>query len=349
VVNDSCGDQVNCGVCMNGLICNSATNKCVTCMPPTEADCSEKCGALTGCGVTVTCPPCDGGVECNETSHTCGCTPIGCSSPGACDGVSDGCGGVLSGCGSCPAPPLPPGCFVDGGASKCGLVDNACGISIDCGGCPSGLVCLDNTCTCPSPCDGVCGTVTDACTGMTQTCVCPTDELCTSNGAAEGFCCTPATQCPLGFCGTTYLDPCTGKTFPCPADNCPPGQTCGLEGSCCAPATDCPSDSCGVSTYTDPCTGNVFACTSRCTPPGVCYEDECCYALTCSNVFQQSCLPVPAGCGMPDITCITCPTGTVCIPAGMAGAGTCCQPAPCPVEFVGSFNDGCGQTIPCGE
>ena len=58
---DSCGVTINCGSCPSSTdagaseICDAKTNQCVTCVPPTSADCAGKCGTITGCGESVDC------------------------------------------------------------------------------------------------------------------------------------------------------------------------------------------------------------------------------------------------------------------------------------------------------
>jgi hypothetical protein len=59
-------------------------------------------------------------------------------------------------------------------------------------------------------------------------------------------------------------------------------------------------------------------------------------------VTTPSCQPISAHCGLPNITCLTCPNGDVCMTDG-----TCCQPLTCPPGFSGSLFDGCNATLIC--
>ncbi len=80
------------------------------------------------------------------------CEPATCSAE-ACGIVEDGCGGTLD-CGSCESPCEPATCS----AEACGTVEDGCGGTLDCGACES--ACEPITCAADS-----CGIVDDGCGG----------------------------------------------------------------------------------------------------------------------------------------------------------------------------------------
>ena len=155
------------------------------------------------------------------------CKPATCQ-PGQCGLVDDGCGGTLD-CGVCCTPATcQPG--------QCGLVPDDCGGTMDC-----------NDCCFPATCEvGQCGFFSDGCGGTLE---------CSD-------CCTPAT-CQPGECGSV-------------ADGCGGSLDCG---ECCTPAT-CQPGQCG--TVDDGC-GGILDCGTCCIPDSP--ETTC--AGRCGLVFNN--------------------------------------------------------------
>jgi hypothetical protein len=113
--------------------------------------------------------------------------------------------------------------------NQCGTITNACGASVNCGGCGSGEQCNNNQCVCPAVLCGAdqCGTVTNACGGSANCGTCGTNETCSNNQCI----CTPETDQQLcdannykcGFLQTT--DRCgnprsVGCTYTCRSTEC---------------------------------------------------------------------------------------------------------------------------------
>ena len=153
----------------------------ISCFPPG----GQYCGRIgTFCGRSVDCP-----IDCVEEGLVCGgggvrnlcgapldsgiCKPKQCEQPGGkyCGVIGVGCGQSLD-CGGCPpgmtcggsgirnvcgfGPPIdcePLRCEQPGG-KYCGTLGNGCGMSIDCGTCPSGQTCGargEHICATPCP------------------------------------------------------------------------------------------------------------------------------------------------------------------------------------------------------
>lgn len=190
-----------CGLCEEGLTCETETGKCV-CIP----SCAGKQCGPDGCGDD--CGVCAGDGECTSQGL---CTEAGCV--GDCAGKScggDGCGDVCGQCpenSSCQAGLCVAGCAADCMGKDCG--DDGCGGT--CGDCLETATC--NTfgkcvLNCASSCDGrECGD--DGCGGSCGVC-------------ASGEICGPAGECEYaeGPCS------CAGRV--CGDNGC--GQSCGLCG-----------------------------------------------------------------------------------------------------------------------
>ena len=176
--NNECGTQDNCGTrpdldcgrpepladCPpagrpNDTVCDTQTNLC-KCVPRTSCSGNKICDTEPdGCGGTITCGMCPSGRTCAADQLTCECptmtdacgarecgpwpTPVmGCPNTcGSCDPFLEECDGG----GQCEC--LPKGQACQG---RCGAYGNgAC--NHDCGGCPGGDECDDETNTCGAP------------------------------------------------------------------------------------------------------------------------------------------------------------------------------------------------------
>ncbi len=110
VVDDGCGQLLQCGTCDDDALCTSGT--CVTptapqaCVPGADVACA--CGgALVG---AQTCLADGSGFD----ACRCDCDALDCADYGA----------------------------------ECGVVDDGCGSLLQCGGCDADEVCADGTCQC---------------------------------------------------------------------------------------------------------------------------------------------------------------------------------------------------------
>jgi MYXO-CTERM domain-containing protein len=183
-------------------------------------------------------------------------------------------------------------------ANSCGVITDACGGSIDCGGCtlPNNS-CVNGQCVCtpnPNACGGrTCGTVDNGC-GTQVTC---------------GTCTVPATCSADGQCFCVPLpNPCAGRDCGVVSDGCGGVVSCGI---CTAPQVcgafapnvcDCPAGTQNATCGVGACLRMGTSClASSCTPgtPGV----EVC------NGMDDDCD------GVPDNDA-PCPAGSIC----MAGA-----------------------------
>ncbi|HEY2410259.1 MAG TPA: SUMF1/EgtB/PvdO family nonheme iron enzyme [Polyangiaceae bacterium] len=201
-------------------------------------------------------------------------------------------------------------------SKNCGLVEDGCGSTLNCGSCPSGSTCggagIANVCgagTCnPQTCASLgkdCGVLSDGCSFLLSCGSCQAPATCGGTGTANVCGCTvnAAQVCAGKDCGDV-LNSC-GSTTHC--------------GDCQLPNT------CGVNAP------NVCGCTK----------------LTCAT---GQCGQLPDGCGG-TLDCGGCATGT-CGGAGtanMCGVGTCAA-KDCKTQGkdCGIISDGCSQTLDCG-
>jgi len=180
--------------------------------------------------------------------------------------------------GSCAIGCLPRSC----GSNECGVVDDGCGETLDCGGCAAPDTCggggEDNVCGCsPVTCDELgaeCGVVPDGCGGMLSCGGCSDPEKCGGAGVSNRCGCTPATTCEevSAECGNPS-DGCYG-TLSCPYCEISGAWCIDFECKCAPAETVCET------TYkycanlaTDP--DNCAACGSGCSPGNVCSAGSC--------------------------------------------------------------------------
>ncbi|MBW2701473.1 MAG: hypothetical protein JRF33_11710, partial [Deltaproteobacteria bacterium] len=153
---DGCGNDLACGDCTDGEICNTITGRCVEdCTPDTCAGLHLECGTWdNGCGAFLECGDCTGGETCNTTTGQC----VGECTPSTCVGLG----------------------------RECGIWDDGCGTDLDCGGCSNGETCNTTTGQCvgectPNTCVGMgyeCDTWDDGCGTLLNCGDCGADETC---------------------------------------------------------------------------------------------------------------------------------------------------------------------------
>ena len=239
--------------CPTGFFCHSSSfcyDTQETCTATRECGAIYQCGQIdNGCGELIDCPPCDGGLVCGAGSHahSCGCEPTTCDALSAeCGTPPSGCGGTLLDCGGndrcktmgenydcnaelrCECVPVDrEEVCVD----KCGVLEDGCGGTIDCGGCTDGQTCggggVENVCgmgECEPAiqCDAAfeCGRQSDGCDGQLECGRCESNERCDDHACV----CVPTTCDQLGYeCGR-HDDGC-GGTLNC--GGCDDPETCG--------------------------------------------------------------------------------------------------------------------------
>ena len=310
---DPCSGAVFvCGTaCPSGQVCTttSTTPPAQSCAPKA---CAGKCGVVgvDTCGVAIGCGGCPSGQDCvsnqcvpqgsvaTDAATSDGCPALTCTSGSASAGVSL-CGTIHDTCGNsmactCPSGQmcsngvctvLAPECDLDGGAPRCGSVQNACGSgTVACGGCSGANKCASGTCTACTPpaCGGaVCGSTNNGCGPAVSCGTCPASEVC-----EDGGCCTPMT-CPAALdaglvSGCAPVDLGCGIKKSC--DPCPTAEIC-VNNSCqlCVPkaCSDFGNAGCGHSDgcgHTLNCCGAGTACqgTICCAPGEVNYNGSCC-------------------------------------------------------------------------
>ena len=216
--------------------------------------------------------------------------------------------------------------------AQCGVQDDGCGGTVDCGGCPMGMACRpDNTCTlvCTSDADCANEPGTPKCRLADSSCVaCLASADCASGEACVGNVCVV----PTGAVG----DPCRF------GGDCAPGSTCltessaGLrEGYCsagpCTSDAQCPTGShCGL---IDPSTGQG-ACLADCTADTDCRsEGYACYDA--DGDAKNECWVAGTGTGSP---------GDPCTGYWECAGGPSAQ---CESESSGAFRQGYCYTVGC--
>ena len=155
---DGCGGTLSCGQCMAPEECGGAGT--YRCGVPLEAE----CGHIGVYGHVISCGGCPPGTTCGGggVPYRCGvgpCQPLTCANQNLGQGLAgDGCGGLID-CrtGGTPVPnswcrtplyrrcaPRPLACQQLG--FDCGVVQSACGPSVDCGNCLAPQTCQGNRC-----------------------------------------------------------------------------------------------------------------------------------------------------------------------------------------------------------
>lgn len=251
VVTDGCAGSYDCGAggagpegtfCASGQVCVFGECRAPDDPPPTECDpgpindtvCAaldRACGVLTdNCGAAVDC-----GTACDAPDEWCG---------GGGEALVDPTYGPIAASNLCGKPACEPlddatACGAPGAGELCGLVSKGCGQFADCGttcsvdgefcGVDAGEPgrCAEVVCQ-PRPrataCAGVCGTVSDGCSGtydcdafdLASNCDAAAGEVCGGYGAAPGSCgtppaCVPATCAELGATCGFVSDGCEGQ------------------------------------------------------------------------------------------------------------------------------------------
>ena len=229
----------------------------VSCVPKSCADRGLTCGLNSdGCGGQVDCGACPSGQFCGGGGYSkCGvglaggdggdagdagsCSPLTCQALGLGCGINnDGCGGTID-CGSCPT-----GQFCGGGGfSQCGT-----GVTAD-GAAP----CTPKTC---ADLNYTCGAAGDGCGGALQCGTCTAPQYC--GGGGFNTC--------GGMLAPTLPDGAVG--LPCTPETCASlGFNCGPAGDGCGGVLDCGTcsgtDICGGAGKPSVC-GNTTPCTNLC-------------------------------------------------------------------------------------
>jgi len=285
-----------------------------------------------------------------------------------------------------PSSPLPTSACGSIGAT-CGPVVDDCGVTVDCGACPSGQQCdlQSHQCSaCPTlSCTAfgaACGTITDGCGAQINCGGCASPLVC-DLFAQNCVACTTAT-CAMNDCGSKsdgcggVLDcgGCTGAAQ-CQQGSCvvpPLPAGCGVAGSECGPVVNECGDTvvCGVCAGSDSCfsgtcgpcvsptcagvfCGDVTECDGSplhcgdCESGDTCNMGSCCTPQTCADLPPNSCGGSDGCNGFLD--CAPCPNGEGCASTGLCVAPPACVPAnPCATE-CGVQSDGCGNLVNCPQ
>ena len=339
LVDDGCGNLLDCGVCGDGFECNAelqcecadvpcgdaCCNAGETCLGGAccAPDCEGKaCGEPDLCGFLCN-GPCDGAGEiCVDGQCLCG----GASCVGKDCGDDDGCGGVCT-------------------AGACGGENEICANGTclcanqeeECGGvcCPEFFFCLDGDCVdCFPNCAGAACGDPDGCGGLCDgTCVgddmvCTDQYFCDCAGAwCEDLCCPAHNICVDGAC--------------CALDSCdtvlPFGAECGTHDLGCDTLTSCGDCAdagenmfCNTSDWTCKC--EFAECEGECCDAGkVCWPDNGCV----------DCIPdcVGADCGADDGCGGICTEGSCSDDLAVCDGGVCecvdksCNGVCCPMDW----------------
>jgi hypothetical protein len=363
------GLKVTCGSCATGQSCNANGLCGAPCTPKTCADFATlACGTFDDtCGGKVTCGTCPGGV-CNQTSNTC-CAVKQCTADyaGKCGtSLPDGCGGstVTCGCsaGTCTTNGGATSAPAKGATGKCcvptAYAQGQCGTNLPdgCGGkvspgCQANQECVGNTTGAPGapPAAGVvgsCCTRTDSCNLASGTCG-PVQDSCRPAGTTyDCNQCTAGMQCVNAAC-------CNGA--PACAGN-------GGEGAECNDTKQPVDTGCGSARTCACAGGRVCWCTDH-----VCGASDgagaCTTPLSCSSAQYANQCGVGLSDGTGGTLACNCPTGQVCTASTPGALGTCqCNnPTNAPYtcanvpggpgqpggDACGTYDNGCGGTLPC--
>ena len=174
----------------------------------------------------------------------------------------------------------------------CGLIDDRCGNSLECGTCAALEVCVRGACIDPTQCTPdtckslgmACGTLDDGCGGTLECGACTGDLVCT-DGLCLPAACVPKTCEALGArCGSP--DDGCGKPLECGA--CTGDLVC-ISGACTIKPVDCTPTTCAAQgkncgNIDDGC-GHTLSC-------GTCGANQTCTANVCvDNVTTRDIYP----------------------------------------------------------
>jgi len=308
--------------CPTGLVCDGATNSCVSC--PSDAACRSGYGPQHVCvsGVCIT-GDCQTYNDCSNGKICVGNSCTNCAGDGDCQAtygsdhicVSGGC--VAGNCRS---------------AADCTTPGQICSATFQCTSCTTDGQCVSNyganhLCQSGSCVPGNCRTTSDCkggfiCDTASLTCVpCTDDASCMANYTGQQLCLSGS--CTPGNCRT--------------AANCAAGQVCDVTSHMCG---TCPTDAACVSAY-----GAGHLCVG-----GQCVAGEC--------RTSNDCAGTEAGeiCNATTYTCHTCASDPDCVSAygtnhlcigGTCVSGTCHSTSQCGGgEICDSATHNCG---PCGS
>jgi hypothetical protein len=319
LVPDPCtGQQLSCGGCPTGEVCNVETHSCTKALV-TCTDLAADCGIIkNSCGKHISCGACLSGKECDPDTNTCvACQQVTCQDLGyECGKAWLGCGDpatALTDCGTCAAgkvcnpslnlcePACTPLADADVCAAaktasgiECGLTTNGCGGVSNCGGCPAGKGCgiygVANRCETilfPDEClilGKNCGQIDSACGGKVDCGTCSTGQVCNPNNVC-GTPCKPKVCADFApaECGA-FDDGCNG-TVTCACSTA--GAICKTDHTCCVDTSSCPAKSCDT-TVQNTCTGGPKSCNT-------CATNEVCDKTAKTCVPKKTCATYGAG------------------------------------------------------
>ncbi len=395
LVGDGCGGMVKCNDCPDSTYTCEANHTCCK-KKSCSVDYAGKCGTglSDGCGGTVDCgcssgsctsttagtagtccvnsATCPAGA-CNTTvTNTCTGAPIPCTCDSThwCDTTQNMCEPKKTCADYVPdVPGKPPDICSNGGS-----FDSGGGVLIACP-CVTGEYCVNGsgmvvtgtnrgTCCVDNACAGkTCGTmVPNSCTGVSETCGCPSGQFCSSGT------CMPLDTCSTYGANGQAGNPCSNGPNPSwPTGGggdltckCANGGTCytsgggvatgGQQGTCCKNTAVCAAGSCNT-TVTNTCTGAPIAC--ACDSAHYCNTgtNMCVAKLTCGSYGangapgnQCGSFSDGSGSGM-----ISCPCSTMSGNANnMCVGGICqCAASACTDCTQNGTSNGCGGTKSC--
>jgi hypothetical protein len=298
VVSDGCDDSINCAAegfaCPNGTTCGGGgeSGKCgsgPTCQPIVEATaCAGICGDVSdGCSGVYNCSAANGGLTCSASSE---CIAGQCVTTNACTPRS-----------------ASEACPVVGGHKSCGIQNDLCGGTIDCGGCAA-----DEGCGLGGP--SLCGSKTPVCTPVSEATACARKCGTVADGCGGTYTCSSANggvSCTGNeYCGANAANTCGAPPVTCTPKTCADfGHTCGLASDGCGRVLNCwPS-----------CSPNSATCTGTCPDTGACLTNATTRAQQCvagtPSCVGSLCGAVPTSCSQASPTKLT---GTVRTP-GVGG------------------------------
>lgn len=218
----------------------------------------------------------------------------------------------------------------------CGSYTNACGETLECGGCAPPLVCgADGRCGCTpiTDCGGrTCGTIPDGCGGLLS---------CGGDSCPPGQSCSPSGQCTSNCVPQSQSEACSGRCGVVDAG-------CGVHHTCpgCTGTDQCVNNRClclskpvgeacadvACGSAPDGC-GGSYACPERCPQGTKCKVDTgCCVASDPLQCGQDSCgapIACPEGLECDGARCV-CPMGATLCKTGANSYLCCLQGAVCP-------------------
>lgn len=199
------------------------------------------------------------------------CFPVTCEQLGQrCGIIDDGCGRSVD-CGPC-EDCVPDTCDTLG--AQCGAIGDGCAMSLDCGGCSEPDTCLGNLCICQRlRCEDLgaeCGQINDGCGNVVTCGRCGRQETCNDDLLCE---CVPKDCDELDAeCGS--VDDGCGNTIHCggcgSGEVCLPGNECACEEATCESVG---SPECGL--FWNECAEEIFGCGLSCDVADTCVAEEC--------------------------------------------------------------------------